>query len=117
MTPFRGRHPERFAVSLVRGHRRTRRSGGISLAIMKTRVTVTLDPEVLRMAKAVAQMRRTNVSALIEESLRHAAEESSPRPAKSFVQRWIGKFEIRDDADDELLQALKKRYHLHEADA
>jgi uncharacterized membrane-anchored protein YjiN (DUF445 family) len=84
---------------------------------MKTRVTVTLDPEVLRMAKAVAQVRRTNVSALIEELLRHAAEESSPRPAKSFVQRWIGKFEIRDDADDELLQALKKRYHLHEADA
>jgi hypothetical protein len=31
MTPSRSRHPERFAGSCVRSHRRTRQSGGISL--------------------------------------------------------------------------------------
>ena len=79
---------------------------------MKSRLTVTLDRSVLEMAKTVAQERNTNVSALVEDLLRHAAQQASPKRAKSFSQRWTGKFEVRDDAGDALLQALKKRYHL-----
>jgi hypothetical protein len=79
---------------------------------MKSRLTVTLDPEVIRIAKVVARVRGTNVSALIEELLRHAAAESSPKPPKTFSQRWKGKFVLRDDSDDALLQALKQRYEL-----
>ena len=42
---------------------------------MKTRVTITLDPGLLREARAVARLRKTTLSALIEELLEQATRE------------------------------------------
>lgn len=78
---------------------------------MKSRVTITLDPEVVRKAKAVARARRTNLSALVEELLRQTTEHAAPRPR--FSRKWAGKLELREsDGRDELLEALKQRYGL-----
>ena len=79
---------------------------------MKTRVTVTLDPRVVRRAKSVARSRRTNLSALIEDLLTRTADFGSIRPI-NFSKKWAGKFSVRDsDGSDPLLDALKARHGL-----
>lgn len=79
---------------------------------MKTRVTITLDPVVVRRAKTIARSRQTNLSALIEELLVRTSEQAavaSPR----FSQKWSGRFTSRvSDGTDTLLDAMKKRYDL-----
>lgn len=60
---------------------------------MKTRVTITLDPQVHMRAKQVARARRTTVSGMIEEFLR------SPQTAEnkdSLVDEMLGCAELRD---------------------
>jgi len=79
---------------------------------MKTRITLTMDPEVVRRAKKLAYARKTNVSALIEGFVREAplAGEKKQRP---FARRWAGKFRVATStAPDARLDALKARYHL-----
>ncbi len=59
---------------------------------MKTRVTITLDPEVHARAKRTARARRTTVSGLIERFL------SSPQAADgdgSLVDEMLGSGELR----------------------
>ncbi len=75
---------------------------------MKTRVTITLDPEVHARAKAVARARRTSVSGLIEAFLR------SPDVAGaggSLVDEMLGCAELRtvEDGRDPLYDALHAR--------
>lgn len=81
---------------------------------MKTRVTLTLDPEIVRQAKNVARVRQTNLSALVEDMLRTTAQQGiAQRP--NFSKKWGGKFSARpSDGSDELLDALKARYDLAE---
>jgi hypothetical protein len=79
---------------------------------MKTRVTITLDPGVIRKAKSVARLRHTNLSSLIEDLLIQTAQHSRPRHV-GFTQKWTGRFEIRtSDGRDDLLDALKQRFGL-----
>lgn len=80
--------------------------------IMKTRVTITLDPAVVRQAKAVARDRQTNLSALIEDLLRQTAPRRARRTQR-FTEKWAGKFTVREsDGADPLLDAMKRRYGL-----
>lgn len=78
---------------------------------MKSRVTITLDPEVHARAKAAARARRTTVSGLIESFLRspHAAANGSER---SVVDEMIGSAELRsvEPGTDPLFDALHARY-------
>jgi hypothetical protein len=79
---------------------------------MKTRVTITLDPRVIRRAKSVARSRQTNLSALIEDLLNHAANYSTTRSIR-FTQKWAGQFTARmSDGSDPLLDAMKSRYDI-----
>ncbi len=75
---------------------------------MKTRVTITLDPEVHARAKQVARARRTTVSGLIEAFLR------SPDAAGaggSLVDKMLGCAELRtvERGRDPLYDALHAR--------
>lgn len=80
--------------------------------MVKTRVTVTLDPRVIRRAKSVARARNTNLSALIEDLLEQAANGGSIR-SSNFTQKWSGKFTVREsDVSDPLLDVLKAHYNL-----
>jgi Family of unknown function (DUF6364) len=78
---------------------------------MKSRVTITLDPNVVRQAKNVARERHTNLSALIEELLKQTAQ-ANVAPRRSFTQKWAGKLTLREDKKDELLKAIKTRHGL-----
>lgn len=79
---------------------------------MKTRITVTIDPQIVRRAKRIAHLRRTSVSALIEEFLRQTPVEANA-PGSSFARQWAGKFHVAASAKpDARLEALKARYHL-----
>ena len=51
---------------------------------MKQKLTVTVEAEVIRMAKRYARSRGVSVSALIEESLRDITQATAP----SFSCRW-----------------------------
>lgn len=76
---------------------------------MKTRVTITLDPEVHAHAKAVAQARHTTVSGLIEAFLRSS---EAPKRAGSLVDEMIGCAELRslEPGVDPLYDALHARH-------
>ena len=81
---------------------------GIRCILMKTRVTITLDPEVHRLAKRKARRNHTTVSGLIESLL-----QSETAPAKTdLVASMTGSASLRKPvADtDPLHDALKANY-------
>lgn len=73
---------------------------------MKTKLTVTIDRDVLPRAKRYARERGMSLSEIIEGSLRQL---SSKGETPSFSSRWRGQFEPvhRDDAR---FEALAKKY-------
>ena len=84
---------------------------------MKDRVTLTVDPAIVKRAKTIAHARRTSVSALVEDLLRQAPV-SSLRHEVSFVERWAGAFRVKESTKpDARLERLKRRYGLEDTDA
>lgn len=72
---------------------------------MKTKLTVTIDEELVPVAKQFARAKGISLSQLIETSLR----ELSAQKSSSFSARWRGKF--RPAArDDERYRQLEKKY-------
>lgn len=79
---------------------------------MKDRVTVTMDRELIVQAKRLAHKTGTSLSGLVERSLQ-ASLAPRAKPAGSFVDRWEGKFTVRETKGADLrLQALKAKHHL-----
>lgn len=72
---------------------------------MKTKLTITVDSELLPRAKHYARSRGVSLSSLIEASLREVAEEDTP----SFSSRWRGRFEAAR-RDDNRYEALARKY-------
>jgi len=77
---------------------------------MKERITIALDPETVRHGKRVARARETSLSGLIEELLRAQERPGQGRQPGSFSHRWRGRFTLREDASDRLLEALKAKH-------
>jgi hypothetical protein len=79
---------------------------------MKERITVTMDRDLIVRAKLLAHHRGTSLSNLVELSLQ-ASMAPQARPARSFVERWAGKFKVRDGgSEDPRLQALKAKHRV-----
>ncbi len=79
---------------------------------MKQRITITLDRELIARAKRLAHQRRIRFSDLVESSLQELLA-SKPRYVGSFVERWAGRFSIREeDRTDPRLTALKAKHGL-----
>lgn len=72
---------------------------------MKTKLTVTVDRDLLPQAKRYARERGVSLSSLIESALRDLAAEPGP----SFSQRWRGALEPAA-RDDERYRALMEKY-------
>ncbi len=72
---------------------------------MKQKLTITVDAELLPIAKRYARSRGVSLSALIEQSLREMAGENT----QSFASRWRGKFRAVE-RDDPRYQALDRKY-------
>lgn len=73
---------------------------------MKQKLTITVDADLLPIAKRYARSRGVSLSSLIEQSLREVAGEQAP----SFASRWRGKFQAAQREDDPRYDALARKY-------
>jgi post-segregation antitoxin (ccd killing protein) len=72
---------------------------------MKTKLTITIDRELVPRAKKFARSRGVSLSQLIEDALQAASSvERTP-----FSRRWRGKFEPAEQGDARY-RALSKKY-------
>jgi hypothetical protein len=71
---------------------------------MKTKVTLTIDQDLLPKAKHYAQMQGISLSELVEKSLLRVTSQQQ----SSFSSRWRGKFEPTDKTDARYQQLAKK---------
>jgi post-segregation antitoxin (ccd killing protein) len=72
---------------------------------MKTKLTLTIDADLVPKAKRFARARGVSLSSLVESALLEMASEEAP----SFVDRWRGRFEPCELDDDRSL-ALARKY-------
>ncbi len=73
---------------------------------MKQKLTITVDADLLPVAKRYARSRGVSLSSLVEQSLREMAGEYEP----SFSERWRGKFRAAERDDDPRYDALADKY-------
>ena len=73
---------------------------------MKTKLTVTIDRELLPQANRYARARGLSLSGVIEANLRRL---SAGDETKWFASRWRGKFAPAERADERYV-ALAKKY-------
>ena len=73
---------------------------------MKRKLTITVDAELLPVAKRYARSRGVSLSSLVEQSLREMTRESTP----SFASRWRGKFRAAEREDDPRYDVLAQKY-------
>ena len=75
-----------------------------ALGTLVEKLTITVDAELLPIAKRYARSRGVSLSSLIEQSLREVAGRYAP----SFAARWRGKFRAAQ-RDDPRYEALAKK--------
>lgn len=62
---------------------------------MKNRLSLTIDPVVVRKAKRVAKLQNRSLSSLVEAILSEAvADGSGPEPLEPFSKRWSGQLVV-----------------------
>ena len=71
---------------------------------MKTKVTLTIDENLLPQAKRYARQQKISLSGLVEKSLRQLTTQDQD----SFSLRWRGKFNPADREDARYEQLAKK---------
>jgi hypothetical protein len=72
---------------------------------MKTKLTITIDEDLLPIAKRYARSRGVSLSQLIETALR----EMRPGDSPSFSERWRGEFRP-SNRKDERYDRLTRKY-------
>jgi len=75
---------------------------------MKTKLTLTVDDEVVRRSKEHAGRNSTSLSQLVEDLLRREVAAEEP----DFVGTWAGKFVLREHPGDPRFERLKRKYNL-----
>ena len=73
---------------------------------MKKKLTITIDSELIPVAKRYARQHGISLSALIERYLAQMTHEES----QSFATRWRGKFRPTEKQGDPRYEYLKKKY-------
>lgn len=72
---------------------------------MKTKLTITIDRELLPRAKRYARSQGVSLSGLVESALR----EITGPDTTSFTEKWTGQLQLAD-RDDERFKALLEKY-------
>lgn len=72
---------------------------------MKTKLTITVDADVVPVAKRYARGRGVSLSSLIDASLKEMVRDEAP----SFTERWQGQFRAAG-RDDPRYEALAGKY-------
>ena len=77
---------------------------------MKKKLTVTVDEDVLPLAKRYAKSQGVSLSLLVEQALRDMTREEE----LTFSEKWRGKFKYMTDAEIESAryEFLAHKYHL-----
>jgi hypothetical protein len=78
---------------------------------MKTRITLTVDPQVSHRAKDVAQRQGISLSALVEQLLAQASGPPPKARTTSFSQRWKGRLQVAAPTDQRAAR-LHAKYNL-----
>ncbi len=79
---------------------------------MKQRVSLTIDPKVVRKARQIAHQRQTSVSQLVEDLLNHITHPSGREP-EDLVEKWAGKLKlVPRDVHDPRREHLWRKYGL-----
>lgn len=73
---------------------------------MKAKLTITIDRELIPVAKRYARARGVSLSAVVESALR---ELTGPEDRSSFARRWRGSMRLAE-SDDERFRALVEKY-------
>ena len=73
---------------------------------MKRKLTITMDAELLPVAKQYARSRGVSLSSLIEGSMRAM----TARHTSSFASRWRGRLQSAGRDDDPRYEALARKY-------
>ena len=64
---------------------------------MKKKLTITVDADILPLAKRYAKSKGVSLSSLVEQALRDMTIEEEP----TFSEKWRGKFKYMTDAEIE----------------
>ena len=76
---------------------------------MKKKLTVTVDEDVLPLAKRYAKSQGVSLSSLVEQALRDMTRDEEP----TFSEKWRGKFKLADaDIGSACYEFLARKYHL-----
>ena len=73
---------------------------------MKQKLTITVDADLLPVAKRYARSRGVSLSSLVEQSLREMTGANAP----SFASRWRGKFRAAEREGDPRYETLARKY-------
>ena len=73
---------------------------------MKKKLTLTIDAELLPLAKRYAQSQGLSLSSLVERSSRELAAPNTPL----FTSRWRGRLKAADAKDDSRYDVLARKY-------
>ena len=76
---------------------------------MKQKLTITVDSELVPVAKRYAKSKGVSLSALIEQALRDATVERDDVP---FGTKWRGKFKLAEKTGDPRYEYLVNK-HVH----
>lgn len=79
---------------------------------MKSKLTITVDSELIPAAKRYARSKGVSLSAVIEQALREATGEAGETGA-SFVAKWRGAFKLDPEdypKDDPRFDYLARKY-------
>ena len=57
---------------------------------MKSKLTITIDSELVPAAKRYARSKGVSLSSVIEQALREATDKGEP----TFAEKWLGKFKL-----------------------
>ncbi|RMF60244.1 MAG: hypothetical protein D6748_04590 [Calditrichaeota bacterium] len=74
---------------------------------MKTRINLTIDKEIVPLAKRYARKMGKSVSELVELLLREHIQMEEP----TFSQKWLGKFTV-EVKNERRFEKLSQRYQL-----
>ncbi len=80
---------------------------------MVKKLTLTLDPKIIDMAKAYAARKGVSLSSLVEQYLRYLTqEEREEEPSSPWVKRLAGSIRLEPDFDykKELGDLLEEKY-------
>ena len=76
---------------------------------MKSKLTITVDSELIPAAKRYARSKGVSLSAVVEQALR----EATAGTGAAFIDRWAGKFKLDPEdypKDDPRFEYLARKY-------